>query len=95
MIEGEKAYADVNSLSVEQKEHLKSVIKAMSDSMARADAEREYQKEAIVGVAEKFNLDKKIVRRAAAAYHKSTYNKEAESNSQFEEFYVVVLGEDE
>jgi hypothetical protein len=95
MIEGEKTYADVNSLTTEQKEHLRSVIKSMSDSMARADAEREYQKEAVESVSSKFNLDKKIVRRAAAAFHKSTYNKEAESNSQFEEFYVVVIGEDE
>jgi len=82
---------NVNSLSSEQKQQLKKAIQELNDSMTRAAAERELQKEGINDVAEKLGLDKKLVRRLAKTYFKANFNQESEENKTFEEFYSVLI----
>jgi cyanate lyase len=84
-------FTDVNSLSAADKERLRSVIVTLNDSMTRADAERDMQKEQIVAIADALNLDKKLVRRMAKTYYRANYNDEVENNDTFEKFYSAVL----
>ena len=51
---------NINSLSTEQKQQLKKAIQELNDSMTRAAAERELQKEGINDISEKLGLDKKL-----------------------------------
>jgi Spy/CpxP family protein refolding chaperone len=82
---------NVNSLTSEQKQQLKKAIQELNDSMTRAAAERELQKEGINDVSEKLGLDKRLVRRLAKTYFKANFNQESEENKMFEEFYAVVI----
>ena len=81
----------VNSLSAVDKQKLKGAIQEVSDSMTRAAAERDLQKEIINKISEELDLDKKIIRRLGKAYFKANFSEEAENNSVFEEFYEGVL----
>lgn len=82
---------NVNSLTSEQKQQLKKAIQELNDSMTRAAAERELQKEGINDISEKLGLDKKLVRRLAKTYFKANFNQESEENKAFEEFYTVLI----
>lgn len=83
--------ASVNSLSSVDKQKLKGAIQEISDSLTRASAERDLQKEIINKISEELDLDKKLVRRLGKAYFKANFTEEAENNSAFEEFYEGVL----
>ena len=86
-----QAYVSINSLSDSQKKELKEAIHQMNDSMTRAAAERDYQKETINNISDKTGVDKKIIRRMAKVYFKSNYAEEQEDNRNFEEFYDGVM----
>lgn len=81
----------VNSLSPEDKKKLRGAINELNDSMTRAAAERDLQKETINKAFEDLGVDKKIIRRMAKAYYKANYNEEVEENKNFEEMYDVVM----
>ena len=63
----------------------------MNDSMTRAGAERELQKEILNEVNGKIGVDKRLIRRMAKAYFKSNFNDEVEENNTFESFYDEVM----
>ena len=63
----------------------------MNDSMTRAAAERDFQKETLNNISDKTGVNKKIIRRMAKAYFRSNYAEEQEDNRQFEEFYDGVM----
>lgn len=66
---------------------VQKIIKELSNSMTRADAERDYQKEAIKETAEKYGLEKKHLRKVAKVYHKNTFANEQADHEDFEELY--------
>lgn len=84
-------YVSINSLSESQKKELKEAVQQLNDSMTRAAAERDYQKETIGNISDKTGVDKKIVRRMAKVYFKANYSQEQEENRNFEEFYDGVM----
>lgn len=84
-------YVSINSLTEQQKTELKNAIREMNDSMTRAAAERDFQKETLSNISDKTGVDKKIVRRMAKVYFRSNYAEEQEENRQFEEFYDGVM----
>jgi hypothetical protein len=86
-----KPFVSINSLTEIQKTDLKNSIHQMNDSMTRAAAERDFQKEALSEAFDKTGVDKKIIRRMAKVYYKSNYSEEQEENRQFEEFYDAVM----
>ena len=55
--------------------------------MTRVDGERDFQKEAIVEVAKKLNLEKKYVRKLARIYHKNNLNEVKQENEDVETLY--------
>jgi hypothetical protein len=68
-------------------------ITEISNSMTRISAERDFIKDAVASVSDKFQIPKKIVAKMARVYHKQSFNAESEQNEEFESLYeeVVVL----
>jgi len=81
----------IESLSPEDRKVLRKAIMELNDSMTRAGAERDLQKEIIVEANGKLGVDKKIIRRMARAYFRANFNDEVEENNQFETFYDEVM----
>lgn len=86
-----KNYVSVNALSEGDKEKVKKVIEAVSDSLTRVDAEKELIKTAINDISEEVGVEKKIIRKMAKTYHKSSFNDETEEFEAFENMYEVIL----
>lgn len=86
-----RPFVSINSLTESQKTELKNAIREMNDSMTRAAAERDFQKETLTSISDKTGVDKKILRRMAKVYFRSNYAEEQEENRQFEEFYDGVM----
>lgn len=91
MIGHNQPTVNVNSLSAEDKKKLKNAIQELNDSMTRVAAERDLQKETINKVAEEIGVNKKIIRRMAKVYFKANFKDEVEENSEFEDFYEIVI----
>jgi len=87
----QKNFVSVNSLSENDRKKLKGAIQELNDSMTRAAAERELQKETIINTCEELGLDKKLVRKMGKTYFKANFNTEVEEQKTFEEFYDIVI----
>jgi ribosome-binding protein aMBF1 (putative translation factor) len=81
----------INSLTAEEKAELKKTVQDLNDSLTRAAAERELQKEAITALSDKLGIDKKLIRRLAKTYFKANFNEESEENKTFEDFYTMII----
>ncbi len=73
------------------KKAIKGLVEEVSGSMLRAEAERDFQKEAIKEIAEKHELDKKILRKMCRTYHKQQFHTEKQDFAVFEETYAEVF----
>lgn len=85
------AYVSINSLSDADKKRVKDAVLEMNDSMTRASAERDLQKEIINKMADQLGIDKKVFRRMSKVYFKANYAQEQEDNRNFEEMYDGVM----
>lgn len=81
----------VSALSHVDKQKLRNAISEINDSMVRAAAERDLQKEIINKMHDELGVDKKVIRRMAKVYYKSNFTQEVEDNNSFEELYTNVL----
>lgn len=72
-------------------EAIKKVIEEISNSMTRAEAEKDYQKEAISELAEKYGIEKKYIRRMANDYHKDSFDEKVSEMSDYEQLYESVM----
>ena len=88
-----KEYVSVNSLSTGEKNELKDAISELHDSMTRVDAEKSLQKDMLDDISEKLNLDKKLIRKMASVFHRSSFNEEREFYEDFETLYNKVFSE--
>lgn len=73
------------------KDKLLGVIKELSNSMSRAEAEKEFQKEAVAKAAEDFTLTKKLISKLATTYHKDRFDEEKASSEEFIDLYESVI----
>lgn len=85
-------------LSDSQRDRLRGVVQELSNSMARTDAEREYQKEAVEALAEEISGDdkakgKKLIRRMAKDYHKNQYHQTQDEMETYFDLYESVMNE--
>ena len=87
----EKTNRSVDGLNEQEKDRIRKTINEVHDSLTRIGAERDFQKEAIVDLATELNLDKKMIRRMARAFHKSNFSSEVEQNNAFENFYKAIM----
>lgn len=65
-------------------------MKEISASLTRTEAEREFIREAIKDICEKYQLSKKTFRRMAKVYHKQNYSIELEEHEEFETMYETI-----
>jgi hypothetical protein len=73
------------------REKLLKVIREVSDSMARAQGEQEYIREAIADISKELQLPKKIVTKMAKVYFKQNYDEEVAVQDQFETLYETIV----
>jgi len=73
---------------------IRDALQEISNSLTRIAAERDYIKEAIKDTCEQFELDKKLFRKMAKVYHKSTFSEEVAEHTQFEVMYQTITGQD-
>lgn len=75
------------------REAIKVCIRDISNIMTIIEGKRAAIKDEIDGIAEKFNLPKKAVRRMAKLYHAQTFKAETEEAEAIENLYVAVFPE--
>ena len=73
------------------KKALKGVLDELSNSMLRVKSEKEFQKEAIEDAAEKFNMNKRILRKMAKVYHNNSFTEEVMEMEEFQTLYESVV----
>ena len=66
------------------RKHILDVMMEISGSKTRQEAERNFQKEAINNLHDKFKIPKRLLNRFAKAYHKSSFQEEKAVDSDFE-----------
>ena len=72
-------------MTEEDKKNILHVVKDCSDSLTRIEGEREFIKEAIVGLNDKYELDKKPLRKVISIYYKQNKSEvEAEQGEVIE-----------
>ena len=82
----------VNTLSnPADREKLLKVIRECSDSMTRAEAEKDYIRESITEISKVLQLPKRLVARMVKVYHKQNYDEEVATHDQFETLYETVV----
>lgn len=72
---------------------VKDYVDEMSASMSRSEGERDFQKEATSLLAEKYELDKKIIKKMARVYHRSNFQTTKADEEAFQETYISVYGD--
>ena len=75
----------------EDRKVLRKAVMEMNDSMTRAGAEREMQKEITNDIADKLGIDKNLFKRMSRAYFRANFKDEVQQNTDFEEFYTNVM----
>lgn len=86
-----KTFTNPQNLLQADKNTLSAVIQSISDSMMRVDGETSYQKEAIESIADKLDLDKKLVKKMARLFHKMSFDEAVDQHRALEEAYTSVL----
>jgi hypothetical protein len=82
----------VNTLSnPADREKLLKVIRECSDSMTRAEAEKDYIRESITEISKVLQLPKRLVARMVKVYHKQNYDEEVATHEQFETLYETIV----
>tara|TARA_B110000977_G_scaffold176900_1_gene232975 strand:- start:108 stop:353 length:246 start_codon:yes stop_codon:yes gene_type:complete len=66
-------------------------MKEMSNSMARQDAEKEFQKEAAEALADKVDIDKKHINALAKIYHKQSFAIFQQQKEEIEDLYESIV----
>lgn len=73
------------------REKLLKVIRECSDSMTRAQGEKDYIREAITDISKQLQLPKKLVSKMVKVYYKQNYDEEVAVHDQFETLYETVV----
>lgn len=73
------------------KKALKGVLDELSNSMFRVKSEKDFQKEAIEDAAEKFQMNKRLLRKMAKVYHNNSFTDEVSEMEEFTQLYESVI----
>lgn len=71
-------------------EKVLGVMKELSNAMTRVDGEKEFMKQAIKDAAEKYDIDKKHLRKMANVYHKNNFDEVQGESEEFCELYESI-----
>ena len=75
----------------QDKNELRGVMQEISNSMTRIAAEKEFIKEAIQAASEKYQMNKKILRKMAKVYHQNNFTDEVSEMEEFQKLYETVI----
>jgi hypothetical protein len=75
---------------VRDKEKILGCLKEISNSMTRAEAERDLIKEILQKMQDEFEMPKKLSRKLARVYHRRNFEEEVADQSDFQEVYEKV-----
>jgi hypothetical protein len=84
---------NLENLDESGKKVLRDLCGELSASMSRAEGERDFQKEAISDFAERYEVDKKIVKQVAKIYHRQNYHAISSEHHVLHKCYQQVFGE--
>jgi len=79
-------------LNEQDKKDILHVIKDCSDSLTRMEGEREFIKEAIIGLNDKHGLDKAHLRKVVNIYYKQNLAEVQAQNTEVEDLYESLTG---
>lgn len=79
-------------MSPEDKKDVIKVVQECCDSLIRMEAEREFIKEAIVGLNDKYDLDKKYLRKIINIFYKQNLGEVKTENAEVESLYEELYG---
>ena len=66
-------------------------MKEISNSMTRMDAERDFQKEAAIALADDVDIDKKYIGALAKIYHKQNFAQFQQQKEEIEDLYESIV----
>lgn len=90
MAKAAKQPVDVESLTDEQRSKLMTVLKETSNSLARAESEREYVRDAKKALVKDLGLSTKMVSKLVKVHHKQSFDQEQHEHEEFEKLYLKV-----
>jgi hypothetical protein len=70
---------------------VKQVLTEISNAMTRIEGEREFIKDAIEVASEKYEIEKKILRKMARVFHKNNYAEELSTIEEFTTMYENIV----
>jgi hypothetical protein len=77
-------------LSEQDKKDILHVVKDCSDSLTRMEGEREFIKEAIIGLNAKFEMDKSHLRKVVNIYYKQNLAEVQAQNTEVADLYETL-----
>jgi len=80
----------MTTLTTQDKKDILRVITDCSDSLTRMEGEREFIKEAIIGLNAKYELDKKHLRKVVNIYYKQNLAEVQAANNDVEDLYETL-----
>lgn len=75
----------------EDRKKILNCIKEISNSMARVEGERTFQKEAVEAAADDTTVEKKYISAMAKMYHKQNFAAVQQEKEELEELYESVV----
>lgn len=75
----------------QDKKELRGVFQEISNSMTRMNAEKDYIKESINAASEKYQLNKKFLRKMAKVYHQNNFTDEVSDMEEFQTLYETII----
>jgi thymidine phosphorylase len=81
----------IPTLSSEEKQKLSAALTETSKSLARAQGEQEYVREAIKKVSTDLKLPKKLISKLVRVHYKQNFDQEVAEHEDFEKLYQTVI----
>ena len=75
----------------QDKNELRGVLQEISNSMTRIAGEKDFIKEAILAASEKYQMNKKILRKMAKVYHQNNFTDEVSEMEEFQKIYESIV----
>ena len=80
-------------MNTDEKKVVRDAIEEFVDSLTRAAAEKDLQKEIVAKIKEETTVSPKVFRKMAKVAFKANFSEEVAVNEEFEEAYQEIIGE--
>ena len=80
-------------MNADEKKVVRDAIEEFVDSLTRAAAEKDLQKEIVAKIKEETTVSPKVFRKMAKVAFKANFSEEVAVNEEFEEAYQEIIGE--